>query len=424
MRKNIRNLAILFLISIVGTAAACGNSNNFSNKQNILEGKITVVTDAKYIPQLTLASNNFKKLNPKVEINIKSQDDIHSNIENLSKNKNIDVLNVEDTEAQYIIGKSNGNLLDVTNDISAYKDRFSKSKMDNLNFKGKVYGFPWSSSPKILLYNKELFEKEGINVDDIKTWNDYVDIGNKIKADTGKKLTANIQDKSNNLYIILANELGTSYFNSSNNIDFGDKKWERVLSIVKLLYSGNLISDSKSYIDAVNSLKDGEIVSLIANPASINYLMSRFPKEKGKWAVAKLPAFESGGNEDSSVGGLDLLINKSTKNIKLSKEFTKFVATNEYTQMEELKNYGVFPAFSDVYNLVEFNKVIDYFGSRVWYIFSSSEEGALGIEYTPYFPYIDKATKNTFSKENIESYDIRGLLDYLQNQCETIIAKK
>lgn len=423
MIKSIKSLIVVVLISMLSTIVGCDNTNNnASNKEDTLEGEITILTDKKYAPQLELASSNFKKVHPKVQINIK-EESMYNNLEQIQKEKNIDMLNIEDQYVQLYINKFPEFFVDVTNEINGYKNKISKSKIDNLTYNDKIYGYPWSTSPKVILYKKDVFEKEGINVEDIKTWSDYIDIGKKIKKDTNKKLIANIQEDNNDLYFMLSNQLNTSYF-KDGKLDFSSKEWIKVLDVIKLLYSEGLVYDTKSYDDTTNVIKNGELVSVVADPAYINNIMLAFPNDKGKWGIIKFPAFEPGGNRDLSAGGPNLMISKKATSTSTAKEFAKFVLTDESTQIDNMKAHGGFPVFADIYNLAEFNNMVDYFDVRLWNILLSSETGSSKIQYTKYFPQIREILKNNLKEANIKDKDSKVILDSIQKACEEIVNSK
>jgi multiple sugar transport system substrate-binding protein len=178
--------------------------------------------------------------------------------------------------------------------------------------------------------------------------------------------------------------------------------------------------DSKDAI--INAAKEGKIVSFVADPSYITSLMKSAPEYKGKWGIMKLPAFEPGGNRDVSFGGSSLMINKNSPNTSLAKEFIKFAITDERTQMDALNKYGQFPADTDIYNLVAFNKPIDYFNSKVWYLFAKVENGQIAVNYTNYFPNIREVEESNLSQDTLDGNDIPFLLNVLQRVGESKIA--
>lgn len=426
MSKNAKKFLLFILINMLILTVSCSKNNNVTKQEDTLKGEIKVVTEEKYAEQLKTAAEKFKKIHPKVNIEIKIDNNIKNKVIDKSNNQEntIDIINIEDQNAQYFIDKSPEFVLDVTEAVSSYKDKISKNKLDNLTVKNKIYGIPWNTSPKAILYRSDVFLKEKINVDDIKTWNDYASVGKKISKDTGKKFLVNVQDESNNFNIVLANQLGTSYFNRDGKLDFNSKEWLKVIETTKLLYSQELISDISSKSEFISLAKKGSVISTIADPSYISELMKNIPEDKGKWSVMKLPAFEAGGNRDSSVGGANLIINKNSSNAASVKGFVEFIATDEITQMDLLNNYGTFPTNTYIYTLINFNNIVDYFNAKVWSIFASAEKRASAINYTKYFPIVKDAVRDALTQSNIKEKDSKLILDSLEKDCENRILQK
>lgn len=420
MKKNMKVLAMIILIVIGATTVSCKKNNSVSNNSDDLQGKITVLTDKRHEQPLRAAIEDFQKVHKKVSVNLEVDNNSYGKFSESVKNKDksIDIVTIDDAYVQYYLDKLPGGFLNVSEDIDSYKNKLPKSKMDNLTKENKVYGFPWSTSPKIILYRKDIVSSEGINIDDIKTWSDYIEMGKKIAKDKGKKVLGNVENENSDIYLLLANQLGISYFNKDNKVNFSDKEWIRVVDTVKNLYSQGIICDYNSKEELINSAKNEEIMSLVADPSYVSYFIQNLPNEKGKWGAIQLPAFESGGNRDVSLGGCNLMINSLSSNAKLSKEFIKFVISNDKFDLESMMKYGVLPVFSNIYNLEKFNKFEDYFNCTVWELLGNAEKGCYQINYTPYFFNIRDDVKNSLAQSNLVNKDTKVVLDSLQKYLE------
>ncbi|WP_123052687.1 extracellular solute-binding protein [Clostridium sp. JN-1] len=417
--KSLIKLAIS-LVLIVSLTAACNNAPQ-SNSKKKLSGKITILTDQSYEPMLKLAADNFKKENKKVDIDIKVDNNLYNDLElNIkSKDKSIDIAVVEDPYVKYYISKFPGSFLNVTDDVGYYNDKLIKHQVSNLTSKNKVYGFPWSTSPEVIIYRKDIFEKEGISVDDIKTWDDYIEAGQKVTYDTGKKFLTNVESNKSNMYLIMTNQLGTSYFNSDGNLDFNSNKSIKAADMLQKLYSQNILFDLKSRKESISSILNGNSVSMIGDAKYISYLVHNFPSYKDKLEIIKIPAFEPGGNRDVSVGGCNLMINSSSENADAAKEFCKFSMSDDHTIIDSMKNYGYFPVFTPAYNLVEFNKNEGYFNQTVWKTLGSAEKGSMPLNYTKDFLKISEQCKSALDASNLKDKQVNEMLNELQKSLQT-----
>lgn len=426
MRKITKVLTIGVLFIIVAGAISCRKNNNNENKIENIQGKITILTDKKQEQSLKKAAENFKKLHEKVDIAFKIDDNPQTVFEEDIKKKDstVDIITMNDEYAQYYINKLPNAFVDVTQDISNYKDKFTNNEINNMTFKNKIYGFPWICYPKVILYRQDILSSQGVNVNDIKTWNDYLEIGKKVNTTTGKKILANVNDDDNDICLLLANELGISYFNENGKPNFDNKEWSRVLETIKNLYSQNIIYDSCSREDLIDKAQKGEIVSFIADPYYISYFINKVSNKKEKWGVMKLPSFEPGGNRDVSIGGCNLMISNLSKNKKISKEFIKFVSTDSSTSVENMKNQGAFPCNKDIYNLVDIDKNEEYFNCKVWNLTASVEKGSYSIIYNPYFFNAREEAKNIISVPNLQNKDSKLLLQSIQKDLEKKVINK
>lgn len=425
MRNSIKILGLFFFISMLTLFSSCRKEITPSKNEDSLEGKIRVLTDKRYENQLKFTAEKFLKVHPKVQIDFKVEDNLQDKVKDDISNEQIpvDVLTIDDQYVQQLISSSPGAFLDMTEDMNLYKDKIRKGKIDNLTFENKIYGFPWSSYPKAILYRSDIFEKSGINVDDIKTWNDYVYVGRKISKDTGKKLITNIGNESSNIYMVLSNQLGSSYFNKEGKVSFNANEWATVLETVKLLYSEGIIYDLSSTESILDAVKKDEVVSFIADSSYMSMLMESLPDDKGKWKIMKLPAFEPGGNRDVSVGGTNLMINSSSSNSKVAKDFIKFALTDERLQIDMMDKYAKLPVNTDIYNLVEFNKSNDYFNSKLGFLLSNIENGSEGINYTSNFSLIREVVQSSLAIENLKDKDVKIIIESLQKECEIKVVK-
>lgn len=78
---------------------------------------------------------------------------------------------------------SSGMLMDMTDIIEPFRDKFKDGMLDAYTIGGKVWGFPYgNSASSFIYYNKDIFDKLGIS--EVKTYDELVDISKTI-ADAG-----------------------------------------------------------------------------------------------------------------------------------------------------------------------------------------------------------------------------------------------
>jgi ABC-type glycerol-3-phosphate transport system substrate-binding protein len=63
-----------------------------------------------------------------------------------------------------------------------FNDTFYPATLQNFTVAGKVYGLPNDAAPIVLWYNRELFQKAGVDPTKIQYWDDFVDAVKKCQA--------------------------------------------------------------------------------------------------------------------------------------------------------------------------------------------------------------------------------------------------
>ncbi|WP_333859635.1 ABC transporter substrate-binding protein [Clostridium sp.] len=408
-------LFLILLVIIVMVFFTIQRKNGETNKQ-VLKGNIRIVTDEIHKSQFKLAADKFKLLHEKVNVDIKVLNDVNNNVKSILNDSqyDADIITIDDSYVKHVLSENPGKFLEVTNIINPYKSVLLSNKINNNSIKGRIYAVPWDTHPRALIYRKDIFSEQGINAETIKTWSDYIEAGRKINKNTKKIFIANTLGGNSDIYLLLANQLGTGYFNEKGELDFQSSSWNRLIEIVNILYKEGLLKDFNSENKIVAKAQADEIVSFIGDPAYVVNLM-KYSKDSGKWGVIKLPAFESGGNRDVSLGGINLFINKNTSSFNLVQEFVKFTITDDKLQMNLLNDYGRFPVNMSAYNFINFNKNISYFNSEVWNLFASVETGAFNINYTKNFPKVRETTKNTLTSYNMKIQDFKTIVETIEN---------
>lgn len=405
MRRYIKLSLVFILIVNLSMSVSCQKKDSYS-KDELYRGDITIATDSAHKSQLQLAAREFEKNQKYVGINIKIDGNLKS-----TKNE-YDIMSINDEEVKYMVDKDRNNIFDLTNSVSSYRNNIISNKLYNCVYKDRVYAVPWESVPRLIVYRRDVFKSKGINAADIKTWQDYIEAGKKLNKDTGKYFTGNDLN-TNNLNLILANQLDTSYFNHDEKLDFESEKWSRIFELEKQIYSQNTIINFQSQKEVIDAACNGNILAFIATPYSAYNLMNSMPESKNMWGVMSLPAFEPGGNTSVSVGGINFIVNKNSKNVKLANAFIKFALTDDKLQLELLNEYGRIPVYKNSYYFKDVNKSVGYFDDSIWSMFIISQQGASNIEYTKYFPEVKDKLSSILSPINIKDKDTKTIVSYI-----------
>ena len=93
-----------------------------------------------------------------------------------------DVFMVQNTDIMSFVYTYEGQILDVTDLVEGEVGNFVDSAIATCYNKadGKYYGIPIDIGPCALMYRTDIFEQAGVDVNSIKTWDDYIEAGKKI----------------------------------------------------------------------------------------------------------------------------------------------------------------------------------------------------------------------------------------------------
>lgn len=421
--------AAVLCISIAVSAAACQVKKNNTPKQqqSTLTGKIKVYTAKETAAAIKLSADNFKKKNPKVEIEIMdSETQDYYNKLSLAINSidNIpDVILSDDDYIRYLISTSPKAFEEMGDTVSSHKGDYLSNQIDNVTIDGKIYGMPFNSNSIFLYYRDDLFSKSGINVQDIKTWDDFIEVGKSIFKTTGTKLLP-INLMSDDFYRQRLNQLGLSYFDKDGKLILDSDKSIRSLGIIKRIVDENIVYNIKSSDSILDALKKGNIASAAMGTDFASQLKAKAPELRGKIKIMKLPAFEEGGNRSATLGGTSLMIPAQSKNKKLAIEFCKFASLDRDNLINLANNLAIMPAYTPIYDDALFYKQDEYFGGQEpWVIFKSSNKFLTENNYGDSFPIVENALNISFSQGLLKSQDLKKDMETMEKSLATKINK-
>lgn len=370
----------LFMMSFLGGCQS-NNPNSVVKKQSSAKKKAT-----KTPVEITvwICSNDqniindqvmlFKKKYPYINTNIigiAPGDIVTKYIDSCTNNKKLpDVIEVTDEGAAKLINGFSDEFSNVASDSDIKKGMFLNNRINNLSRKSSVYGYPWYVKPVFMLYRTDILNSLGIDADDIKTWDDYLDVQNEIKG-SGRKLTSLLD--LNEIYDVQLNQLGTNFFDDDGKVDVNNKK---VMESNKFIFNvlKNDIGIDVNNRDALSLFNSGSIISLMATPEIILYLEKSYPGLSGKIKLTRLPAFENGGNDTAYISGTNFMISDSSKNKEYASEFVKFVTEDIDAVYSQFNIYGVYSSNTSAYTYDKIHKKNPYVGNidmYEWYINSA-----------------------------------------------------
>ena len=271
---------------------------------------------------------------------------------------------------------------------------FFSNVLNNFKLDGKIYGLPREFTPVVLYYNKDIFDKAGLEYPNDKwSWNDFLKAAQKLTIDKNNDGSMDqwgtFMTNWDALYLpivfsyggnILTDDGTKSYLTDSNTIE-GFKFANDLIHKYKVAPP---LAEADSY-GWINGFAQGKFAMIFqgrwATPTylgmkNVNWDVASMPKGKKKATVLYSSAF--GISKKSKVadaafkwiefltspegqkiyGGADALVVPANKKIAESKDFlTPDVApANDQVFLTEAEKYGQVPpqtpSFAEMYEIV------------------------------------------------------------------------
>ncbi|MGW6845868.1 ABC transporter substrate-binding protein [Streptomyces sp. NPDC054958] len=255
-----------------------------------------------------------------------------------------DVVNLS-TDSFQLLG-DRGMLADVAALDGASAEEYVPGAWDQFKLPGKgdsVYAYPWYVTPEILTYNRELFEKAGLDPAAPPTGvEQFFDYAERIAASSGGRYSAFMADPKGRLPGDWQ-KMGIPLLDEKRErFTFDTDKAVRWVERMKDLYAkGAMPKESLLTSDDINQLYgSGKIVFGPGSPGFVKDIKKNAPQIYAKTQVAGAVTGELGhiGIYAQSLG-----IKKDTKHVDAAAEFARWV-TNGPNQVEFSRKATIYPS--------------------------------------------------------------------------------
>lgn len=295
-----------------------------------------------------------------------------------------DVLTVETDHMQPYISNFPTGFLDLTDRAAGLKDKFDPSKWSaSSDANGHLFSLPWDSGTVGIFYRADYFQKAGVDPASIKTWDDFVAAGEKVKSATGVPMINVDVNGSDGIWAELMQQQGASYFTPDGKINVAGPEAVKAMTLLKTLYDKGLIDNEKGWDARVAAAKAGKAATQATGVWWSGTLTSEMPELSGKFGVIPLPVFEAGGADTSNNGGSTLAIAATSQNPDLAWAFTAACLADAKSQATMLQNQGLFPSYLPTFDEPVMTAPQEYFGGQpVFKIFGDLTARIPSITYT------------------------------------------
>lgn len=262
---------------------------------------------------------------------------------------------------------------------TAHKDAFAPGLWQTVSPDGKrVNALPWEANSAGFYYRADLFERAGVDVGALQTWDETVEAGKQLKARTGAHLLGidkpASQPDAANFFQMLLQLQGVFYFDLEGRITLDSPEAVRAMTLIKTLNDAGLVSDLAGGWNALmSSLKRGTAAVLPWPTWFGGIIQEQVPAEAGKWKVRLPPAVRRGGPTAATVNSTHLAVAGSSPHQAAAWTFVEFALTRPASQVSIYRGKGIAPALLKAYDDPVFHEPSAFFsGQRKGEVFLSA----------------------------------------------------
>jgi arabinosaccharide transport system substrate-binding protein len=263
--------------------------------------------------------------------------------------------------------------LDLTDRIakSPLKTGLLPQRTGLFKWKGRTYGVPQSTSNVVLWYREDLFRASGITPNDLRTWEQFEEVGRKIRKGGQRHLLA--MDWS---YLgMLVRQRGYDFYSATGEplVDSAIivDTWRRLAKwndegIGMMPGQGGIFSPQFFG----TSVADNGILAIMGADWYGLDILQNFDKDgAGKWRAMPLPVWtdskSKGRRNTSSFSGQGLVIFKNSKQTEASWKFVEWVMSDIDANVERYLQGNCFTPYKPAWTDLRLARPEPFFGNQI-----------------------------------------------------------
>ncbi|THE12500.1 sugar ABC transporter substrate-binding protein [Bacillus timonensis] len=271
-------------------------------------------------------------------------------------------------------------------------DKFIPERVSIYEKDGNYYGAPTHLGASVVYYNTEIMDEAGVNIDEIETWDDYIEAGKKVVEVTGKPMTT-IADNWYGIWPYAA-QRGSDFFDENGELTLDSKENIETLEFINDLINKHKIAEiapgggyhSEEFYGFMN---DGGQASLVIPMFYMKDFTTYMPDLKGKVQIRPMPKWSDSDYQSATMGGTGTAVTSQSKHIDLAKEFLYFAKLSKEGNIKLWTELGFDPPRWDVWEdpqMKEDNVYYQYFHKDIFDILLSVKDNVAGIKISEYTP--------------------------------------
>ncbi|SDK19397.1 ABC transporter substrate-binding protein [Sediminibacillus albus] len=305
-----------------------------------------------------------------------------------------DIVDIEISRfPNYLAGEPQ--LLPMNEYVEPVIDDFIASRFEVYSKDGQYYGMPTHVGATVMYYNKEIMDEAGVDIDSIKTWDDYVEAGKQVVANTDAVMTT-VPTADYIPYWSMISQQGSDFANETGDMTIANETNIKTLQFLQdMIYEheiAELTPGGEPHAEEFYSyMNEGGAASLVMPMWYMGRFLDYMPELSGKMAIRPLPAWEEGGNRSAGMGGTGTVATNQTEHPELAKEFLAYAKLTEEANIALWEVLGFDPPRWTVWEdpaLLEDNKYYQYFSNEIFDTLLGVREEINAVNITPRTPAV------------------------------------
>lgn len=208
---------------------------------------------------------------------------------------------------------------------------------ESVSSEGKMYAVPWNCSPYVLVYNKELFRKAGLDPNEppgtYKELMEYAERISQLKDENGNAiygigLTTASVPISGNAILSTMFSFGGGIYDKHGSLDINNRGNVEAFRFYKTLFQKGLNPETAKLKDLRNLMAIGRLGMYTDQIWGTSGVYNINPEIKDKLALAPLPSTDV-TNGLSILESMQLLVMKDSKHKKEAIRFVEYLTSKD-----------------------------------------------------------------------------------------------
>ncbi|MCF3942918.1 ABC transporter substrate-binding protein [Oceanobacillus alkalisoli] len=271
-------------------------------------------------------------------------------------------------------------------------ESFVEERLDIYAADDIYYGAPTHLGATVVYYNQEIMDEAGVDIDSIKTWDDYVDAGKQVVNTTGKPMTT----IPTNWYGIwpFVTQKESDFFNIDGEFTLDNEENIETLEFINSLINEHEIAEiapggnyhSEEFYGFMN--EEGQ-ASIVIPMYYMKDFVEYMPDLEGKMQIRPMPLAPGSETQSVAMGGTGTAVISQSEHTDLAKEFLYFAKLSKEGNIRLWTELGFDPPRWDVWEEPEVradNIYYEFFHEDIFDILLTIKDDVAGINLSEYTP--------------------------------------